>query len=140
MTPRRTEIRNAFKAAITGLATTGANVFLAPRRQLAANELPALLLWSGEESPDGAFLRNGLPLQTRWRLVVGIRVKEDDAETTADDIIGEIKAALFASPAAMTLGGLVKSLSYAGAGEVELDEAQDKAVLALPVFFDCSYS
>lgn len=140
MISRRTEIRQAFATALSGLQTTGWNVFVAPKRQLSADELPALLVWSGAEEPNGAFLRNGKPVQKRWRLMVGIRVKESvTAEETADQIIDEIEAALFASPATMTLGGLVNSLSLAGAGEAEIEDTLDKPALALPVFFEVLY-
>lgn len=142
MSARRTDIRNAFRAAITGLATTGANVFLAAEAsQIDAAQLPALVLWSGEASPNGALISRQAPVQFRWRLVVGIRVKASAAaEATVDAIVDELRAALFSSPTTMTLGGQVLSLTLAGIGEVEIDDAQDEPVLAAPVFFDCGYA
>lgn len=142
MSARRTDIRNAFRAAITGLATTGANVFLAAETpQISAANLPALLIWSGEATPDGAFLSRLSAVQFRWRLVVGIRVKASAAaEATVDQIIDELRTALFASASTMTLGNQVMSLTLAGIGEVDIDDTQDEPVLAVPVFFDCGYA
>lgn len=137
---RRTEIRNAFAAAITGLPTAGGRVFVSRMRPLDSADLPAVLVFSGEDSPE-AVLTSGKVLLRSYQLRADILVKErDGAEDTADAVLQEMVAALCASPAAMTLGGKVTSLRYIGAGAAEMDITADKPAVRIPVLFEVKYA
>lgn len=46
----RQQIRQAVTAALTGLTTTGANVFASRVYQMTANELPGLIIYTGDDS------------------------------------------------------------------------------------------
>lgn len=142
-TARRTAVRNAFAAAITGLATTGDRVFVSrsSARPLAGAELPGLLVYSGEQLPAVSLVRNGQPVAWSWKLRADILVKDgQDAEAKADQILEEITAALFASPATMTLGGQVSSLVLVGVDETDLDDSLEKPAVRIPLVFEAIYS
>lgn len=141
MTARRTEIRNAFATALTGLTTTGARVFCSRTRPLAATELPAILVFSGEETPLQMLLTTSQPIQRRYELRADIMLKDNTgAEDTADTILAEIEAALFASVAANTLAGKVGSITLKAVGSPDIDDSTEKPCLRLPVLFETVYS
>ena len=56
MAHARKQIRDAAAAAVTGLATTGGNVFVGRATRVPASELPALLVYTarGEEGGEEA--------------------------------------------------------------------------------------
>lgn len=138
--PRRTEVRNAFVAALAGLATTGARVFASRTRPLEAAELPAILVFSGEASP-GASLLGGRIVTNRYRLRADILVRDGiNSENIADKVLEEMQAALFATPAAMTLGGQVKTLQWVGSGDPELDDSTEKPAIRVPVLYEVVYT
>lgn len=135
--PRRTEVRAAFAAAITGLATAGDNVFVMRTRPLADAEIPAALVYSGETPAEGARLASGRPVVRRLRLRVDIVCRDEE---TADRVLDEIEVALFSSSQSMTLAGKVLSVSLVGTGEVEPDDSTDRPAIRLPVLFEVQYA
>jgi len=139
---KRTAIRAAFAALLTGLATTGANVFTFRPRALPDARLPALLISSGESEPDNVSPVTTAPDGWSWRLRVDVLVKEGAAsEDTADQILEEVQAAVFASIAANTLGGLVARLRLIGIGDVDYEvEAVEKPCVRVPLVFEAYYS
>lgn len=105
----RTQIRNAFRSALTGLPSTGSNVFVMrpDERPLALAELPALKIWmddeqiAGEALGDPGTLRREVPL----RVDVVAQQGAEPLADTLDAITAEVESAIAANP---TLGGLVK--------------------------------
>lgn len=141
MTSRRTEVRQAFAALITGLPTAGARVFRSRTRPLQAAELPAVLVFSGEAEMDDEVIGLQQPSLVRYRLRADILVKEGaDNEDIADQILQEISDAVFASVSANTLSGKVQGLQLISVGEPDLDDSLEKPALRLPVLFETVYS
>lgn len=138
---QRTEIRNAFAALLTGLPSTGARVYQSRTRPLQAAELPAILIFSGGSRPEDKDLCSMRPGLMTYQLSADILVKHSVGnESTADQILDEITAAVFASVSANTLSGKVASLRLIHVGEVDLDDSLEKPALRLPVLFETQYS
>lgn len=106
------QIREALETALTGLATTGANVFANRLAALDESKLPALRIYAdAEESARQDF---GTPhLQERTlALVVECCAKEAaNLDDTLDQISKEVEVALAAG---ITLGGAHLDFTYLG--------------------------
>jgi hypothetical protein len=141
MTAKRTQIRDAITARLTGLATCGARVYASRLRPLASEELPAILVSTLGEEPDAATLGSNWPHASRLRVVLEIIVKASTGyESTADTILDEIKGALFDTAAHNTLSGLVLSIKLASIDDPEMDDSTDKPVVRLAVILGVTYS
>lgn len=139
MTHKRTSIRTALVAALTGLATTGSRVYASRLRPLTAADVPAILVSTLGEEMVVTHLGGGLPVQREMRVALEVIVKAvANYESTADTILGEIEAALFTSH--VSLGGNVHSVSLASIEDPEMDDSTDKPVVRLPVILRVIYS
>jgi len=96
----RQDIVDAVETAVTGLATTGANVH--NRRTFALGTVPALnVYWSQDEPSYDEGTLGSIPMR-RLEVHVEGYIKGDD-ESVLDDIYDEVEPALYAD---QTLGGL----------------------------------
>lgn len=111
MSHMRKQIRDALQTAVTGLATTGSNVFPGRVHNLPATKLPALLIYGGpaaEQIEYGSLGADRLMLRN-YEITIEVRADGTDPETVEDlldQVILEVEAALGTS----TLGGLVHNL------------------------------
>ena len=142
MSHKRTSIRNAVVAALTGLTTTGSRVYASRLRPLAATDLPAILVSTGaEDLPDEAWLYGNAGIKRTLAMRLDVMVKAASGyEDTADTILAEIEAVLFATPTHNRLGGLVHSVSLASIEDPEMDDSTDKPVVRLTVILRVIYS
>lgn len=102
MTHARATIRENFVSLLTGLTTTGSNVFASRIWPLTASQLPGLLIYSeAEESEESS---NGRALLRRLTILIDARVKATDGaiDNALDTIAEEIETAVEADP---TLSG-----------------------------------
>ncbi len=93
----RKQIRDAAKTALTGLTTTGANVFSGRISALQASELPGLLIFlNGDEAIEGAN-NAGTPTVDRSGMlrIEGVAAEGDDTLDLLDQIALEVEAKLF---------------------------------------------
>lgn len=131
----RTTLRTALAQALTGL-TSGAQVFQSRTRPLGADQLPAILVFSGNEEV-GEYDADDQPAQYRWQLRADVLVREGAGnEAKADDILAEMQAAV-ASATALNSGTC--QARYIGTGEVDLDDSTERPALRLPVLFEVTY-
>lgn len=134
---RRTDIRTAFAALLGTLPSVTGRVFLGRTRPLKDAQLPAVLVFSGETEPQGQSIGGQQPDLTAYRLRADILVKNHGGiEDTADQILDEMTAAVFASTTANTLSGKVQSTRLIQIGEPDLDDSLEKPALRLPVLFE----
>lgn len=139
MSHKRTAIRAALAAALTGLATTGPRVFTSRLRPLMAADLPAILVSTLGEDVSVQQTSTGLPIQRTLRIALDIVVKAaTDYETTADTILGEIEIALFATH--QSLGGSAHAVWLESIDDPEMDDSTEKPVIRLPVILRVNYS
>lgn len=118
----RTQIRDALKTLLTGLATTGANVSKNRVYPYTEGRLPALSIRSGDEVhwEEGDAIGDS----EEWRLLtlhVEVRALAGaDVDDELDQIAVEIENALSGDS---KLGGLLKrSIEYEGADEPSLED------------------
>lgn len=91
----RQQIRVAAAAAVTGLATTGSNVFLSRYYPLAAEHLPALCVYTIAEQSERMNSGPVRHLQRELDLVIeAVAEANDDLDNTLDAIAKEIETAL----------------------------------------------
>lgn len=140
MTHKRTHIRQAVTAALTGLPTCGANVFASRLRPMRPDEVPAILVSTGGEDIDTESLALGIPNRRLLACRLTIVVKETESyEDTADAILEEIEGRLFDTVAHNTFDGLALSTSLESIGDPEMDDSTEKPVIRLPINLRINY-
>ena len=93
MSHARQQIRNAIATLVTGLSTTGSNVYASRIYRLQASELPALLVYTESETSTRSHMQNALERNLSVR-VEGIAKATADLDDTLDTIAQEVEAAL----------------------------------------------
>lgn len=104
----RQAIRQALETLLTGLTTTGANVYASRVHPLAAPKLPCLLIFTDIERTQYATIR--LP-RTQER-ILNVKLEAyvkgvSGCDDKLDEISAEVEAAIYSDT---TLGGLVKDV------------------------------
>ncbi len=134
----RAQIRAALAAALTGLATTGTNVFAQQMDPLEVADLPAVLV--GDEDLDRETVENltQRPPRTQARelaIVVRAVTRANSGMSAAlDQIQLEIETALYAN---RTLSGLVRDLRLGEVdGEIYRDTEKPVGIRRLTVITD----
>lgn len=93
MSHARQQIREAVATLVTGLTTTGSNVFQSRVYRLQASELPALLVYTNSETVERSHMTSGLVRELTLR-VEGIAKALANIDDTLDTIGAEVEAAL----------------------------------------------
>ena len=129
----RQQIREALVTALTGLTTTGSNVFNGrpEDQELQTTELPALLIDTIEGGDINSLSMGGVSRIIERQLIITITgaVKANSGYLdTLDDIFKEVETALAASVSANTLGGLVKYINPTAEPQVEISGEADKII------------
>lgn len=103
----RQQIREAVGVLLTGLTTTGTNVFQSRQHRIPEDSLPALVIYSTEEESEAVAFGGGSPLldRTLTLVVEGYAKEVSNVDDTADTISKEVETALAGD---LTLGGLAQ--------------------------------
>ncbi len=118
----RTQIRNQVVSDLTGLTTTGNNVFASRMHRLASTDLPALLVYTLSEESGVDSMSSPRGLFRELDLAVEAIVEDNDAtDDDLDTICKEVEAALGAS----TLSGLAKDV-FLSSTDIEFDGEKAK--------------
>lgn len=121
----RSQCRDSVVALLTGLTTTGSNVFggRPETRPLQDSELPGLLVYTTEtESEAASGQRNTRRMVETCNLIVdGYARGTGDLDKTLDKMEKEVRVALAANP---TLSGKAKDLVYFGSVKEDAEEAE----------------
>jgi len=132
----RQQIREAAATAITGLATTGANVFQSRVYPVTNSKLPCLLIASIDEGSGYASL--GYPRLMIRQLTLSIKAVAKataNLDDTLDRICLEAEIALAAN---VPLGGIAKNLSLTGT-HIELDGDAETPVGVATMLWQADY-
>lgn len=129
----RKQIRAALVTALTGLTTTGSNVFSGrpPDREFQDTQLPALEIDTIEGGDISTLSMGGVSRRLERQLVVTITasVKANSSYLdTLDLVLKEVEIALGANVSANTLGGLVKHITPIGEPQVDITGEGQKIV------------
>jgi hypothetical protein len=133
MTHARTQIRNAVITAVTGLATTGSRVFEGRIYPLATDELPALCVYTLNESSERistTSLQRDLELVVEAYVHTSVRYDE-----LLDSIATEVETAIAANAA---LQALVKDITPVQF-QKDLMKEGDKTIAVAILTFRCIY-
>jgi hypothetical protein len=110
----RTSIRDNIKTTLTGLSTTGSNIFASRVYPLNTQKLPGIILYTESESTTDLSMR---PPRTQMRtmsVTAEIYVRGvSDYDDTIDTISAEIEAALYSD---LTRGGFASRRACSGVG------------------------
>jgi hypothetical protein len=116
----RQQLREAFAAQVTGLTTTGARVFQSRIRNLAAADLPALRIYTDQETvEDGSIL--DVPWEQRRTILLrceAVAKAAANLDDTLDLMCKEVEVAIAANS---TLGGLALLHCSLASTEIQMD-------------------
>ena len=94
MAHKRAQIKARIQTVLTGLATTGSNVFLSRTYPIATSDLPGLLIYANSESIQ----RLEIGIQNRQQRTLDLSIeavaKGNTAESTLDTITVEVEEAM----------------------------------------------
>lgn len=131
----RAQIRAAMKTAVTGLVTTGANVFVDHAYPLEIAALPGLLIRTLSEASQPQSLPSPRRYQRSARFVVyALAQLETDVQNTLDQICKEVEIAL-AMPNSLT--GAKTTTLLATAFDLSGDGSQPVGRAAMT--YECTY-
>lgn len=132
----RKAVRAAFVDLLKDANVCSGRIYPSRSRPVAANALPAVLVFSAVCEPLGTLISSNAPDAWRYQLRADVLVKDTGAEDAADDVLDAIMAAVFASQSANTLAGAVHGIRLVEIGEPDLDDSLEKPAIRLPVLFE----
>lgn len=124
MTHARTQIRNAVTTALTGLNTTGSNVYESHVYPIGEDQLPGLTIYTVNESSElMARSSSGTKMKRVLDLAVTAYVKEKTGyDETVDTIMVEVEEALQGNSAIQNLVKFIfpreLSIDFSGDGDI----------------------
>ena len=132
----RQQIRERIAANVTGLTTTGSNVFASRVYNISTSELPALLVYAISESSerDSFLSTNGLERSVDI-LVEGYATTSANLDSVLDTISAEVETAVAGDP---TCNGLCKDIFLSNT-DVDLTPDGQKPVGSIKLTFECTY-
>jgi hypothetical protein len=135
MSHARQQIREAAALAVTGLASTGANVFQSRKRPVGESKLPALLVFTDDEAVAASSIHGPALLDRKLQLrITGLAKDPTDLDDALDTIAAEVETALGNT----TLGGKVQSLVLSSIN-VDFDDSTDKPVGQIVLTYEANY-
>lgn len=116
MSATRKAIRAAFKTALVGNTAAGENVYVSRAVPIWESELPAILIYSREET---ATIFNESPRELERKLTIAVEIAakaDENLDDTLDDIAEQVSQEMRrGEPLNQTLVGLVHDVVYTGA-------------------------
>jgi hypothetical protein len=94
MAHKRAQIKARIQTVLTGLATTGSNVFQSRTYPIATSDLPGLLIYANSESIERLEIGIQNRQQRNLDLVIEAVAKGASAESTLDTITVEVEEAM----------------------------------------------
>jgi len=135
----RTQVRNKIVDLLTGLATTGSNVFANRMTVLQDDELPAIIVITGNAQITEPDMQDEI-LDRVLNVEVVIKVKANDQiDTALDQVMAEVETALNGSQEAKTLDGLCHSLALMSE-EVGISESDEKPYGQAVMTFEATFN
>ena len=132
----RQQIREKIGATLTGLTTTGSNVFESRVYPLENANLPALIIYTKEESSEPIVIGTQRVMSRELAVVVeGYAKATSNFDDTIDTISKEVEAAIAAD---RTLDGLAKD-TYLESTEIEFNAEGEKPLGYVSLTFLTNY-
>lgn len=132
----RQQIREQVGTTLTGLTTTGSNVFQSRVYPLAASNLPGLLIYTLVETSDLDAMGSSQDLMRNLSLAIeGYAKASANLDDTLDTIAKEVETALAADT---KLNGLAKNCYLSGT-EIQLNGDGDQPIGVVAMTFSVTY-
>jgi len=132
----RKQIRDAVATALTGLTTTGTNVFKGRYFSMQTPKLPALLVYTTNEDAELSIMGSSRGSDRVLTLVVeGYAISKTIVEDTLDQIAVEVEEAMASD---YTLSGLTRDVRYTGF-ELDANADPEQTVAVIRLIFDIKY-
>jgi hypothetical protein len=132
----RQQIREEFGTTLTGLTTTGSNVFESRVYPLENASLPALIIYTKSETSEPIVIGTQRLMSRELSVVVeGYAKATSNFDDTIDTISKEVEAAIAAD---RTLNGLVKD-TYLESTEIEFNSEGEKPLGYVSLTFLTNY-
>lgn len=133
----RRQIRDAVAARVTGLATTGARVYVNNVDPLAVSELPAITIRNGAETVERMSIASPNPAVRRAQtLIVTANARATSAVwDTLDQICQEVEVAMLGTLDALLLGGLALDSVLVAIDEPRISGDGDRTVGSVDMQF-----
>jgi hypothetical protein len=132
----RQQIREAVGTTLTGLSTTGSNVFQSRVYPLSASNLPGLLIYTMSESSEPATMAVQQIMNRELQLIVeGYAKATSNLDDTLDTIAKEVETAMAGDT---NIGGLAKN-SYLQATEIQLNGEGEQPIGVVAMTFRIDY-
>jgi len=132
---KRTEIRDAVKELLDGETEAGSNVYVNRETSLWQSELPAILIYTNQESS----VPNSINLKRYIRtleLKIEVKVEESEAvDEEIDALLAEIEEIVSEN---ISLSGTVLSTKQIST-EIEFDTSGEKPLGVGTLTFECQY-
>ena len=94
MAHKRAQIKARIQTVLTGLATTGSNVFLSRTYPIATSSVPGLLIYANSETVERLEIGIQNRQQRNLDLVIEAVAKGNTAESTLDQVTVEVEEAM----------------------------------------------
>lgn len=121
----RQQVRDALATTLTGLTTTGANVFGSRVWPVSVDDLPALLVHTDEESVEVLSIHSPAILQRTLTVRIEALARATASlDDTLDTICSEVETAINATESAATAGGALDAPIRLAAVSVEFEPAE----------------
>lgn len=133
----RRQIRDAVAARLTGLATTGARVYVNNVDPLAATDVPALTIRNGGEQIErpGLGQPNAYVRRIQTLIVTAYARATSAPWDTLDQIAKEVEVAMLGTLDAMTLGGLALDATLVAIDEPRISGEGERLVASVDLQF-----
>lgn len=131
----RKQIRDNIVAAVSGLTTTGTNVFRSRVYSNEAEKLPALCVYSLNESSELIAMNSNQLLRSSEVLVEGYAKAKTNLDNTLDTIAVEVEEALAVDP---TRGGIAHK-TVITSSEIVLAEEGEQPIGVIKMTFQVDY-
>jgi hypothetical protein len=132
----RKQIRDAVATTLTGLTTTGTNVFKGRYFSMQTPKLPALLVYTTNEDAELSIMGSSRGSDRVLSLVVeGYAISKTIVEDTLDQIAVEVEEAMASD---YTLNGLTRDVRYTGY-ELDANADPEQTVAVIRLTFDIKY-
>lgn len=135
MSHARQQIREAVAAAVTGLATTGTNVFVNKITPQEAESLPNLLVYTDGESSEADAMGASRGLMRALDVVIDATAEGEGIDDTLDTIAAEVEVAIAGDAA---LAALVKDITLTSTA-VSRSAAGQTPMMGLRLTFSAQY-
>lgn len=138
MTHKRKTIRDNATTLLTGLSTTGSNVFASRVYPVEAASLPALLIYVGEEETDDSVDSMGNVKVVVARLNIEVRAaKSTGIDDQLDTILEEVQTAIAGNR--NLSGALLRRIDYRGIEGPEWSAEGEVEHAAMTIRYDATY-